>query len=140
MIVFVWTEIKICVYQRLRLQSSSCGRGLCLCLFVCLSVCLSLSLCLCLSVSVSLSVSVCLCLSVCLSVCLSLSLLPLSFSVCACVYPRMCVSCAWAANQNIRTHDEAVSAIDHGLNSVNQDLVQRIDPYFTKTFAVSTQI
>ena len=28
MIVFVWTEIKICVYQRLRLQSSSCGRGL----------------------------------------------------------------------------------------------------------------
>ena len=136
MIVFVWTEIKICVYQRLRLQSSSCGRGLCLCLFVCLSVCLSLSLSLCLCLSV------CLCLSlfVCLSVCLSVSLLPLSFSVCACVYPRMCVSCAWAANQNIRTHDEAVSAIDHGLNSVNQDLVQRIDPYFTKTFAVSTQI
>ena len=28
MIVFVWTEIKICVYYRLRLQSSSCGRGL----------------------------------------------------------------------------------------------------------------
>ena len=25
MIVFVWTEIKICVYYRLRLQSSSCG-------------------------------------------------------------------------------------------------------------------
>ena len=30
MIVFVWTEIKICVYYRLRLQSSSCGRSLCL--------------------------------------------------------------------------------------------------------------
>ena len=28
MIVFVWTEITICVYERLRLQSSSCGRGL----------------------------------------------------------------------------------------------------------------
>ena len=28
MIVFVWTKIKICVSQRLRLQSSSCGRGL----------------------------------------------------------------------------------------------------------------
>ena len=28
MIVFVWTEIKICVYYRLRLQSSSCGRSL----------------------------------------------------------------------------------------------------------------
>ena len=26
MIVFVWTEIKICVYYRLRLQSSSRGR------------------------------------------------------------------------------------------------------------------
>ena len=28
MIVFVWTEIKIYVYYRLRLQSSSCGRRL----------------------------------------------------------------------------------------------------------------
>ena len=28
MIVFVWTEIKICVSYRLRLQSSSCGRSL----------------------------------------------------------------------------------------------------------------
>ena len=28
MIVFVWTEIKICIYYRLRLQSSSCGRSL----------------------------------------------------------------------------------------------------------------
>ena len=28
MIVFVWTEIKICVYHRLRLQSSSGGRSL----------------------------------------------------------------------------------------------------------------
>ena len=28
MIVFVWTEVKICVYYRLRLQSSSCGRSL----------------------------------------------------------------------------------------------------------------
>ena len=28
MIVFVWTEIKICVYYRLRLQSPSCWRGL----------------------------------------------------------------------------------------------------------------
>ena len=28
MIVFVWTEIKIYVYYRLRLQSSSCGRSL----------------------------------------------------------------------------------------------------------------
>ena len=109
-------------------------------LSVCLSVCLSLSVSLSLSLCLCLSVCLCLSLFVCLSVCLSLSLLPLSFSVCACVYPRMCVSCAWAANQNIRTHDEAVSAIDHGLNSVNQDLVQRIDPYFTKTFAVSTQI
>ena len=26
--VFVWTEIKVCVYYRLRLQSSSCGRSL----------------------------------------------------------------------------------------------------------------
>mgnify|MGYP000034808790 CR=1 FL=1 len=28
MIIFVWTELKICVYYRLRLQSSSCGRSL----------------------------------------------------------------------------------------------------------------
>ena len=28
MIVFLWTEVKICVYCRLRLQSSSCGRSL----------------------------------------------------------------------------------------------------------------